>query len=508
MFARCRRERGIYLVIVALVLIGLISLSALALDLGRLLVLKNEMQNAVDAAVIAAARELDGSSDARAHARKAAREVLVHNSHFARDSALLSQEALPDSSFTFYCRISTTDSFANNCSDNSDIPGGPDKKLATTDVEATYVQIRMDPFVDANARDHFTIDLFFLPVLKIIISDAVADEASLIASALAGPSDVICNFPPLAVCDPFEADDGTGPLFRDAMPPGGHMMIKLKKGANQWTKGNYGLLSVRDENGNFAGGANAIGEYLADPSFVGCQGAVQTAPGQKLNKVNDAIETRFGDYDAPFTLNPPGSESAVEAWPPDVNINEFVHDVAQLDGDGNPVLDGDGNPVFVEELADDTGQPSGITDDRFGDGVWPLQEYWDKKVADLGYPPLPDALWENKAAGIPRSRSAVYEYELDPVNSIPHEEYVIPSDAAIDRRILNVAVLRCSTLGLNAGKETAVIDDDVYGGFAEIFILAKPRGGGGPDPDETLIATEFIRMGSEDIYSRDFVLYE
>lgn len=492
MIKQRHHERGIYLVIVAIILIALISLSALALDMGRLLVLKNEMQNAVDAATLAASRELDGSTDARAHARKAAREILKHSSHFGRDSVLLSAEALPDTSFVFYCRISTTDSFANNCSDNSDIPGGPDKKVATTDAEATYVEITMDPFADANAKDHFSIDLFFLPVLNIIIADAVADEASLKASALAGPSDVICNFPPLAVCDPFENDDGSGPLFRDSMPAGGHMMIKLKKGSNQWTKGNYGLLAVRDESGSFSAGANAIGEYLADPDFVGCQGAVQTAPGQKLNKVNDAIETRFGDYSAPFTLNPPGGASDVEAWPPDVNINEYVID----DGSGG------------EALAEDAGQPSGVSDDRFGDADWPLQEYWDKKVTDLGYPALPDALWIDKGAGIPVSRYSVYQYELDPVNGIPYEEYATPTDAEADRRILNVAVLRCATLGLNAGKETAIIDDDVYGGFAEIFILAKPRGGGGPDPDETLIATEFIRMGSEDIYSRDFILYE
>ncbi len=491
MLAHCRKERGIYLVIVAIVLVGLISLSALALDLGRLLVLKNEMQNAVDAAVIAAARELDGTGDARAHARKAARDILDHNSHFARDSELLSLEALPDSSFTFYCRISTTDSFANNCSDNSDIPGGPDKKIATTDAEATYVQIRMDPFINANAKDHFTIDLFFLPVLKIILSDAVADEASLTASALGGPSDVICNFPPLAVCDPFEGDDGTGPLFRDSMPPGGHMMIKLKKGPNQWTKGNYGLLSVRDENGNFAGGANAIGEYLADPSFVGCQGAVQTAPGQKLNKVNNAIETRFSDYDPPFTLNPPGSLSPEDAWPPDVNINEFVVD----DGAGGT------------DIAEDSGQPSGVSDDRFGDGVWPIQDYWDYQHP-LGSGCLLPAGFVDGSGDALVSRYEVYQHENDPLYKSNCAADPSPIVGVEDRRILHVAVLRCATLGLNAGKETAVIDDDVYGGFAEIFILAKPRGSGGSDPDETLIATEFVRMGSEDIYSRDFVLYE
>lgn len=499
---RRNKQSGIYLVIVAIILVALISLSALALDVGRLLVLKNEMQMAVDAATLAAARELDGNANAIIDARKAAREVLAHNSHFAQNTELLSAEALPDEAFTFYCKISNSDAFANNCLNPQPDPlkQPVDVASADADVEATYVQIEMNPAFgeDGSAKDHFTIDLFFLPILRIMLSPAVADESSLIARALAGPSDVTCNFPPLAVCDPFEGV-GSSPLFRDVMQGGEHMLIKLKKGANQWTKGNYGLLSVRNEDGSFSAGANAIGEYLADPSFVGCQGAVQTAPGQKLNKVNDAIETRFGDYTPPFTLNS-GGQSPESLWPPDVNITEYV--VPDPDDVTNTLI------ALDDEHHPNSEGPDADGDDRFGNGVWDAEAYWDLKY---GTPTDVDNL---PVELVDASRYEVYLYEVEedgavgPVDHLPDFPAGVIGPGLEGRRVLHAAVLRCGELGLNAGKETAVINDDVYGGFAEIFLLAKPRGAGGPNPDDSLIAAEFIRMGSEEIYSRDFVLYE
>ena len=47
---KCRRERGAMLIVASLFLIPLIGLMALAVDLGHILIVRNELQNAADAA--------------------------------------------------------------------------------------------------------------------------------------------------------------------------------------------------------------------------------------------------------------------------------------------------------------------------------------------------------------------------------------------------------------------------------------------------------------------------
>jgi len=54
-----RGERGSILVITALSLVALVGFVGLALDLGHLYVVKTELQNAADAAALAAAEMMD-----------------------------------------------------------------------------------------------------------------------------------------------------------------------------------------------------------------------------------------------------------------------------------------------------------------------------------------------------------------------------------------------------------------------------------------------------------------
>ena len=72
-----RSQRGAYLVIVSLLLVVLIGFGALALDLGRLFILRSEMQNAADAAALAAARELGREAGAQGRAILAARDEIA-----------------------------------------------------------------------------------------------------------------------------------------------------------------------------------------------------------------------------------------------------------------------------------------------------------------------------------------------------------------------------------------------------------------------------------------------
>ncbi len=70
-----RQEQGFTLVMVAFCALALFGFLGLAYDLGRMYIGKNEAMGYADAAAVAAARELDGSSQGGANARNAALEA-------------------------------------------------------------------------------------------------------------------------------------------------------------------------------------------------------------------------------------------------------------------------------------------------------------------------------------------------------------------------------------------------------------------------------------------------
>lgn len=73
------RQRGAVAIIVGLSIFVLIGIIGLAIDLGRLFVVKTELQNAADSCALAAARELDGNTDALTRATNAGITVGTRN---------------------------------------------------------------------------------------------------------------------------------------------------------------------------------------------------------------------------------------------------------------------------------------------------------------------------------------------------------------------------------------------------------------------------------------------
>ena len=68
---RVNREKGAIIVTVALTLLFLLGFMAIALDFGRMFVVKNELQTSMDSCALAAAQELNGADDAITRARNA-----------------------------------------------------------------------------------------------------------------------------------------------------------------------------------------------------------------------------------------------------------------------------------------------------------------------------------------------------------------------------------------------------------------------------------------------------
>lgn len=75
------RQRGAFAVAFAIFMIAIIGFISLSMDLSQVYVRQTEMQGAVDAAAVAAARELDGTTDGINNARNKADQVFSANSY-------------------------------------------------------------------------------------------------------------------------------------------------------------------------------------------------------------------------------------------------------------------------------------------------------------------------------------------------------------------------------------------------------------------------------------------
>lgn len=479
-----KRQGGAYLVMVTFLLAMMLGLSGLVIDTARVLVLKSEMQNAIDAASLAAAKELDGDTDATtgaiARAMDAAQEALDHSSHFARIKNLLGTGEISlvkvrrsdagggDASFEFYSCIGSH-------FDSDDCTG---KELAAGNgSDAIYVEVFFDSSI-SSIEDYFTVDLLFIPILSLLSSDdgaggstiSAIDNVSLSVDALAGKSFFTCEFPPMVMCDPF--DDGTaseGETFKDRYVLGGDMQLK-QQGSNQWANGNFGfLVPITGQNG-----ATAVSEAIADEGVVGCSPAiVTTSPGGMTQKTKAAINTRFGDYTSPAPFN---QSDASDLWPPDDNVIDYPADTG-------------------------TYGPAG--DSRFGNGVWDIASYWAANhgghAGHSGGPPAALTSIGEGPGGQP-TRYQVHQWEV--ANSdIP--EAPTEGVATAGRRVLHVAVISCDTEGISGGKTTAAISNP--DGFAKIFLTRRASG-----PPSAEIWGEYAGWvdESEDNYHVEVQLYE
>lgn len=462
LFSRGKKQRGAYLVMMTFVLILMVGLGGLVIDTARLLILKTEMQNAIDAAALAAAKELDGTSDAFTNAIVSAQQALVHSTHFSRLANILSLDTgaitLPASHFTFYSCIGS----------RYDIESCTGKTITTTPNEAIYVEVFFDPSI-ASAANYFTLDFIFIPILTLLSDStgspiAVATSGRVSVKALAGNSVFTCRFPPIALCDPFDdGDPATDVTFRTEVPVGSDIQLK-QQGSNQWANGNFGFLVPITGKG----GATSVAEAIADEGVVGCSPAiVSTAPGGMTQKTKAAINTRFGDYTSPAPFN---RSDAPDLWPPDFNITEYPSDEGSL----------------------------GI-DSRFGNGVWDVDAYWAS-----AHPPSTTAPAGLKAngdgPGNEPTRYQTHQWEVDN-GMIP----VTPSQGVptADRRLLHVAVISCTAAGLAGGKSTAVISRP--DGFAKIFLTRKAT-----NPPSAEIWGEYAGWvdESDSNYHVDVQLYE
>ena len=441
----------------ALLIIVMIAVAALALDVGRLLVLRSEMHNAVDEAALAAAAELDGSNNAQSRAKHAAMTLIENDSHFSKVRELIGTNLTEgqEISFTFFCAIEN-DALASNLSQecvNSNInDGGPDtnKYLAQGDADSHYIRVTLNPVVTQGSDDaRYSIDLYFLPILRTLGLN-VPTEASTTATALAGRAVRICDYPPLMICNPYE---GTN----NSLTVGQQLRLFMGAGDPQyWVPGDFGLL----ESPTGGGGATDISKNLAGPGLTCSDPFITTKTGVNANMVKWGLNTRFGIYEHGYQA---------KDYPPSPDVLDYPLDV-NLQNDSNARV-GTGqwetNPSWYwNNYQHASAMPIGLSS-RYDYYSWEINnsDYPTKIVA----PPVSSQC--NPIANGCNRNTTIWKGEPYPANYV----------ADTKRRVITVPVLNCSTLPKNGGKISNlwVADQNVWKKFFITDHVDDPSATGG-----------------------------
>ena len=265
------KQRGAIAIVVVAGMIAILAMAGLALDSGHAMLNKTRLQNAVDAAALSGAKELDLTGKDVFLARAAAEAAFAANSNASGNAEM--GEAYADGTIQLEVQFSRTlDPF---------VPGTS---------PAEYVRVR---------AQNFRLPTWFASIVT------TADKI-VAASAVAGPSPTIntaCNIAPMMVCgDP----DAGAPFWGYA--EGEPEVLKTSVGGSEVGPGNFQLIRLGDN----TGGADL--RLAMAGAYDGCATAgevVQTEPGNKVEPVATGLNTRFGSYSG--TLK--GSESL---YPPDV----------------------------------------------------------------------------------------------------------------------------------------------------------------------------------------------
>ena len=263
-----KRERGSILATSAIGMLSLLLAVGLAVDISRFYATKAELQNAADAAALAAVSALDTSPNGITQAVD--RAVLAMNKWDFKNEDV----TFPRANVLFAKNLNDT-----NYMDEASARSESNK--------IRFVRVTTDPSA--------------VPVSFAV--SVLGTTKDLTATATAGfsvPLNRICNFLPVSVIDyGTPITEGQTYTFRAGT-------------SNSVSPGNYQILAVAGEGGKDVRIGLAQGvDRCASP---GEEFAVDTKPGQTAGAVRQGLNTRFDEYTT-SQVNP-------DDMPPDANIKE------------------------------------------------------------------------------------------------------------------------------------------------------------------------------------------
>jgi len=308
-FAFGRAQDGAVPILLAISLAALAGTLALALELGRAWNLQSQLEAAADAAALAAATQLDGSTGARQRAVQTAAGALARNVQiFATDG--LGADVLFDPNQGI--DPGSGKSVNQNIRFFSDLPLSNPSNEASSDADARLVQ------VTAPAR---RLDFSFAALV------GAAPSTVPQARAAATWQRLYCDTPSILVCNPNE-DPGGDPAasFDPATSCGGGscvgrgITLRQHTGSGSLAPGEWGLLTldvVDPLNGTSAivSDANALSAALAGvvtPQTCAPDGRVTIGPAGPAD-VADRINVRLDIFATGLDRNDPDMQPAVNA---------------------------------------------------------------------------------------------------------------------------------------------------------------------------------------------------
>jgi Flp pilus assembly protein TadG len=271
-----RNERGAVLATAALGMLALLLAVGLGVDISRFYLAKTELQNASDAAALAAVSALNSSSAGITEATD--RAVATMNSYEFNKSGVV----FPRSSVLFAV--------------NLDGPYMSEAAAKSAPANIRFVQV---------TTPQAAIGVSFAAMI-------IGNTKNMSATATAGMSvapNVFTNWIPLSVID-----------YDIPMTPGNVYTIRSGP-QNSVSPGNYQILAVAGSGSSDARIGIASGVNI--PAGPGGVFAVDTKPGESSGPVRAGINSRFDEYSS--QLDPVN-------YPPDTNIKEGITYAQYRDG--------------------------------------------------------------------------------------------------------------------------------------------------------------------------------
>lgn len=300
-----RGERGSVMALSAVAMLSILLAAGLGVDISRFYVAKNELQNAADAAALAAASALNSSPGGITNARDRAL-VEMNKYNFNNGTVTLAETNIKYS----------------------------------VNLNGTYVDYATAYASPANIRFvEVTTPQMAIPVSFAAMVLGTSKNMSATATAgLSVPLNTFCNFIPLSVID-----------YDIPMVPGQTYTIRADTGGSP-SPGNYQILAVAGPGGVDVGfGIGAGVDACASP---GATYNVDTKPGLTAGKVRTGLNSRFDDYG--------GSQLDPVNEPPDTNIKEGINFDQYLSArDPNPL-----NPNYHASNVYTAASHTGVDDRR------------------------------------------------------------------------------------------------------------------------------------------------
>ncbi|MXP14771.1 hypothetical protein GRI44_08410 [Altererythrobacter confluentis] len=271
-------ESGAISAMYAIAILPLVVMAGVAFDYGRMMGLDTELQNAADQAALAAATQLDGSTDAITNSQIAAANALGNQTRFANDGG---GRAIPTSGLSFVYFNGYEDDAPVN---ETTVP--EDAKVVLVNVEDRAVRYALTPVMAT-------------------FSGGVARS-----SAMATLQTATCNVPPLMFCVPNTALGTADRSFPRATDIGSGMKLHFKSkdvkdnpnkpqddtiDETDWAPGNFGFLDLD----YYKAGKGQNSTTGLNSDFLGCTGEPpKSNPGFRTPE-GSALNSRFDIFPAP-----------------------------------------------------------------------------------------------------------------------------------------------------------------------------------------------------------------